>query len=208
MCSGCSVNKLALLPKSEQILMPNLFNLLVVLAYHADKSDYQETIKQHLIDFIGIVRKILQISYPEDSVLSNIFLIDRQAASDKSSTELVKSLQSAYHKLKGVTTAPIENFLHNISDIRLWSLPCWVVIHWSSLRIDVDTFTQLISLLPSVLPCSKCAGHTRQYLKDHPPLSATDGDLFAWSMIYKAATTKSAVSDVEYWRQFYRAMPT
>lgn len=199
MCSGCSVNKLNLLPKQEQVLLPNLLDLLVVLGYHNEETRKQETL--NLIAFLHG-----ELSNSSDSFHGSILGKHLKAEGKESLTAEIRKIQAAVYKETGVATKDLGGFLYMIQDKRLWAYPAWVLIHWAALRMTPEKFGELVGLVGKVLPCPECSLHTEEYLRKEPP----GGDLFAWSIRFHSASQKGGRAidsgELEFWRGFYQAV--
>jgi len=209
MCGGCSINKLTALPRTEQILIPSLIQFLV-MAGHERKDDWrtntpglaQTLWTESYINFIKTLSGIVKGTAVYEALLTV------SEVENKSPIDIIRHIQTSMFRLTGITSAPVENFLYNIGDIRLWAYPCWTIILWSSLRTDSKTLTSLISYLSDIIPCKECAGHIKEYLITNQ--MKENDDLFAWSEEFYGTARKVkkniSKSDYDHWKNFYSEM--
>ena len=51
-----------------------------------------------------------------------------------------------------------------------WGPGCWAFLHAAAaVAVDPPAVTELIALLPRVLPCEECRKHSQAYLEANPP---------------------------------------
>lgn len=195
MCSNCSITKLRALPQSEQTLIPNLFQFLLVSSYHLNVDKKESFIK--LLNLLSIILK-------DTAVGSHLFISQDDESKYETPLLLAKEVQRRFFKGTSIATKEIEDFLYLIKDNNsLWSIPEWIVIHWISLRVSKERFTEFLLLISDTLPCPKCSGHTKLYINNNP---VTD-DIFEWSVKFHTASSpkERALSpdEIQIWKGYY-----
>lgn len=75
-------------------------------------------------------------------------------------------------------------------DPAVWGPAAWAFLNYAAKACDessADSYRAFIQLLPSVLPCEQCRGHSAAYISEHPV--ETD-NLEAWLARFQAAVSK------------------
>lgn len=193
MCDGCASRMLGGFTQDEKVLVPNMFQFLVVSAHLVPNNKSPQ-----FLSFLDLLANIIKDTHVQQ-YLQNI-------NTTKTPSEIIREAQRLFNHYYGFYTKTIEYFLAYLDDIKTWSVPCWSLIHWVALRVDQDLFFKFITLLSDIIPCEKCQKHTKEYLITNP---LTD-DLFHWSVKFHSSSKESPFpSDIEYqqYLNYYKALP-